>query len=139
MTPAPRRQTNHRRGFTLVEVTIACALLAAVFIGIGRFVTFWNAARRTAEERDMALRVVENSLESVAAGQPLESTRQHAQSSLDGTFRSPLLDLVAGEPDDAGLTPLRASLSWENAYGERVSPVELTAWVASQTLKEPQP
>jgi prepilin-type N-terminal cleavage/methylation domain-containing protein len=118
---------NPRTGFSLVEMTIAVGLLGVLFGVLGQFVSRWDAARRAADERAFALRTLENFLERAAVGEP-DSETLSADKDVAARLRSPQLQVARGELDDLGLIPMRASLSWQNAQGQRVTPVVLTAW-----------
>jgi type II secretory pathway pseudopilin PulG len=116
-----------RAGFTLIDMTIAAGLLAVLFGMLGQFVSRWEAARHAAEERAFALRTVENFLE-LASLSSVGAETLSANPEVALRLRSPQLQITRGEPDDLGLIPVTASLSWRNAQGQQVSPVVLTAW-----------
>ena len=116
-----------RAGFTLLEMTIAAGLLAVLFGVLGKFVSRWEAARRAADERAFALRTLENVLERTVAGEtPPESLS--GDTNVASRLRSPQLQFRRGEPDDLGLVPMTATLSWQNAEGQKVSPIIITVW-----------
>ncbi len=115
-----------RRGFNLIEMTIAATLLGVVFAVLGQFLARWEAARRSADDRTFALQTLECVLERAAA-EPGADIPLPAETEV--RLRSPQLEFDRSSPDDAGLIAVRASLSWQNAEGQRVSPVTLTAWV----------
>lgn len=120
------RGASRRRGFNLIEMTIAATLLGVVFAILGQFLVRWEAARRSADDRTFALQSLECALERAAA-EPGADIALPAET--EGRLRSPQLEFDRSAPDDAGLVAVRASLSWKNAEGQRVSPVTLTAWV----------
>ena len=116
-----------RRGFTLVEMTIAAALLGVLFAALGVFVSRWEAARRSANERALALRAVENALEHAIIARADTTSRDIDPETLE-QLRSPKLLIQQGDPDDLGLIPVTATLTWQNAQGQTTAPVSLTAW-----------
>ncbi|QDT56261.1 hypothetical protein Pan44_43130 [Caulifigura coniformis] len=118
-----------RRAFTLVEMGVACALLGFVFAVLGQFVSRWDAARRSVEERACALRLVENVLERATIAPAGTTLTLDADAA--ARLRSAELKISEGPADDAGLMAVTASLSWVNAEGQRVSPVAVTAWKRS--------
>jgi prepilin-type N-terminal cleavage/methylation domain-containing protein len=122
-----------RSGFTLVEMTVAATLLAVLFGVLGQFITRWEAARRSADERAFALRMLENFLERAAVSDANAET--FAANSDLARLRSPQLKVDRGEQDDLGLIPMTASLSWQNAEGQRVAPVVLTTWTRATTRR----
>jgi prepilin-type N-terminal cleavage/methylation domain-containing protein len=124
-----------RRGFTLVEIAVAAGLLGVLLGALGQFVSRWEAARHAAAERVFALRFLENVLERAAVGET-DVESQSSSPELAERLRSPELRVTPGEPDDVGLIPVTASLSWRNAQGERVSPVVLTAWRAADSVRQ---
>jgi len=105
---------------------VACALLGFVFAVLGQFISRWDAARRSVEERAYALRVVENVLERVTVAQT-ESTPK-LEADVETRLRSAELQFSQGAADELGIVAVTASLSWVNAEGHRVSPVAVTAW-----------
>ena len=125
--PRPYR-TRNSAGFTLVELTIATTLLCAVFVVVGQFLSRWAAARRSAADRAFALLVLENTLEQVTAD-GLNGGNIPLPAEVTERLRSPQLSLSAGIVDDAGLVPVTGQLSWQNAEGERTTPLTLTAWI----------
>jgi prepilin-type N-terminal cleavage/methylation domain-containing protein len=118
---------SSRRAFSLIEMTIAAALLGVVFSVLGQFLSRWEAARRSADERAYALRTIENILERVAI-RAADPTDLLADLHVADRLNAPQLNLTRGEPDDLGLIRITASLSWQNGQKQRVSPVTLTAW-----------
>jgi len=120
--------TGARRGFTLIELTIAAALLGLLVGALSQFIGRWEAARRAADERRFALSAIENLMERATV---LDFDPAAAEEELQGRLNSPRVEFRISEPDDLGLIAMTASLSWQNAQGERTSPVTLTAWKRS--------
>lgn len=118
-----------RRGLTLVEITIAITLLSAVFVVVGQFLSRWHAAQRSAADREFALLSLENALEHAAANPDTELQNVTIPDGVAVRLRSPQLKLSAGAVDDAGLVAVTGELSWQNAEGQRTSPVILTTWI----------
>lgn len=117
-----------RRGFTLVEMAVAATLLGIVFAVLGRFLSRWDSARRSADDRAFALRTVESVIERAATAPVATIETMHLPEDAEVRLRAPQLKIVAASPDDAQLISVTASLSWQNAEGQRVTPVTLTSW-----------
>ena len=126
--PRPHRSRNNA-GFTLVELTIATTLMCTVFVVVGQFLSRWSAARRSAADRTFALLILENTLEQVTVHGGLNGEKIPLPAEITERLRSPQLSLSAGDVDDAGLVPVTGVLSWQNAEGERTTPLTLTAWI----------
>ena len=129
MTGQPLIGHRPRRAFTLIEMTIAATLLGVVFAVLGQFLVRWEAARRAADDRTFALQTLECILERVAAGQADDLLPTGTGLRL----RSPEFELVQTPPDDANLTAVTGRLTWQNAEGQRVTPVVLTTWNSSSS------
>lgn len=120
-----------RPAFSLVEMTVAATLLGVLLGAVGQFLSRWEAARRAADERLRALGIVENVLERAAATVHQQRIRPSVAlpEGVDAVLNSPRLDVSFGSREASELTSVTASLSWENAHGQRVSPVALTTWL----------
>jgi prepilin-type N-terminal cleavage/methylation domain-containing protein len=125
------RQRSARRGMTLVEMVIAASLLGVLFGAVGQFLGRWEAARRAAEERVLALRAVENVLERSAAAVRRQTgvTNVALPADVEARLNAPRLEVSVGSRDESDLSAVTASLSWRNPQGEQVAPVVLTAWL----------
>ncbi len=121
------RLPPRRPAFTLVELAIAITLLGAVFAVLGQFLVRWEAARRAADDRIFALQTLECALERLSARREVQDDLLPAGAG--ERLRTPQLSMEYGTPDDAGLTAVTARLTWQNAEGQQVTPVVLTAWL----------
>jgi prepilin-type N-terminal cleavage/methylation domain-containing protein len=127
-----------RRAFTLIEMTIAATLLGILFAALGQFLSRWEAARRATNDRSFALRTLENVLERDAV-RVVDAESISADLNAEGRLKSPQFELTHGATDDRELVPVTVSLSWQNAQGQRVSPVTLTAWKRGGAPRESSP
>ena len=130
MEPDPARRCG-RSAFSLVEMTVAATLLGFLLAAVGQFLSRWEAARRAADERLRALGLVENVLEQAAATvhQQQIAPTLTLPAGADSILNAPRLEVAVGPRDASQMTSLTASLSWENAQGQRVTPVALTTWL----------
>ncbi len=103
-----------RRGFTLVEMTIATTLLGITFGFLGLFVSRWNNAQKSAEQRIIALRVAENLLERRLADPKREPRLPDGVSERLQDVRA---EWSVGIVDDLGFQPATVVVSWTNSAG----------------------
>jgi prepilin-type N-terminal cleavage/methylation domain-containing protein len=132
---APERHPRAvRRGFTVIEVSLALAVLLAASILLTQFLVASSQQRKLADQRRLALEELSNRLERVMAakwedanvaaieGQELS---QAVQENL------PAAKLTADITDEPGGSTsgkrVRLEISWEQ-HGQRVSPIGLAGW-----------
>lgn len=134
--PARRRAVAAtRRGYTLIELTIASLLLGTA-MGLIAPALIWIAReRRAADRRQEALQEVQNVLERLTA-RPWETVTADlaGETQLDERLRDQLPEAklsveVAEVPDDAEAKRVSVELRWENGPERAAAPVRLTAWM----------
>jgi len=129
----PCRRSD-RRGFTLVEITIAVFLLAIAMALTAQVVGWLLSARRSSERRQWATREAAVVMERLSA---LPWGRLTADSVKDLPFSNQVgrelprgeLAVAVDEPPGAGSKRLSIRIRWRNQAGEWDAPVRLTAWV----------
>lgn len=115
-------------GFTLVEATVAVAIIAIVIVAIGSVLTRLPAGSRVVRDEDLALKIARAKIEDLRAG-------GYSALPASGPFTSPLLNSLtsgAGSVTIAAMSSttkqISAQVSWrENGTPESVSLVTLMA------------
>jgi Prokaryotic N-terminal methylation motif len=128
------RAPDRRRGFGLIEMAIAGALIAVAMTVTVQVVGWIALERRAVERRERALLEAENLMERIVAApwQDLstESVKRFSLSETTAGFlRSPTLDVIVTPFDDA---PARkkvvVEIRWLDRTGRPEAPVRLVAW-----------
>lgn len=122
------------RGFTVIEVSLALAVLLAASILLTQFLVASSQQRKLADQRRLALEELSNRLERVMAAKwedvnvvaiEEQELSQAVQENL------PAAKLTASVTDEPGGPTsgkrVRLEISWE-LHGQRVSPIGLTGW-----------
>jgi Tfp pilus assembly protein PilV len=119
---------------TLPEVVIALAVLSAAMLAVVKLVGVAAGQRRLAEQRRVALQEIANEAERLA----VVPWDELAPDKLKGWTPSPELTAVlptascqaeVSEPAGAPISrQIRLAVTWQNAAGQEVKPVELTVW-----------
>lgn len=124
-----------RSGFSLVELVIACLLVAAAAACTLPTAGWIMVERRTAQRRQMAAEEVANLMERVTClpWQGITPPRI-AQIGLDPEIERQLPDatLAATVDSDEQAKRIGLALSWTDRAGQAVAPVRLTTWVFRQ-------
>jgi prepilin-type N-terminal cleavage/methylation domain-containing protein len=130
-----------RRGFTMIEMVAAMALLMVAMTLVVELVGWVAAERRAAERRTRAIQEAANLMERLTARAPGVLTPEGvaalrlspaAQAALPGGELKVRLD-----PAEDGLTRIRLELRWRDRSGGFEAPVRLTSWVAPQRRTRP--
>lgn len=133
----PFRSTQHsaRRGFTLLEVTIAALALAILTVTIMQAMLAIERAREATERTDYASRELDNLMErfihqpwetiTAAAAAKMEPPQQLA----DNLPAAELETLVALETEPIDAKRITMKLRWRAQAGRMREPLVLTAWV----------
>lgn len=124
-----------RRGFTLVEVSAAAAILALCMALTVQVVGWVGAERRIAARRQWALREADNLMERLTI-RPWESLKP------DGVDDPKVVERIRSElPDgrlkievspatgDPAAKRVRVEIRWKNKAGNDDAPVQVTAWI----------
>ena len=122
-----------RRGFTVIEVSLALAILLAAAILLTQFLVASSQQRKLADQRRLALEELSNRLERVQAAKwddvnsAAIEKQEFSRAVQDHLLAVKLTATVADEPGPAGGKRVRLEISWEQ-HGQRVSPIGLTGW-----------
>lgn len=123
---------DRRRGFSLVEATIAVVLLLIAMTMAVRAVAWVATERRSADRRATALREANNLLERLAAGIDDEPwlSPEAADALPSGTIA------VDREPepidgDGPALVRIIVTVRYDDRGGMPAGPVRLTTWIAA--------
>jgi prepilin-type N-terminal cleavage/methylation domain-containing protein len=130
-----RAPGGSRRGFTLVEMTAATAVLTIGLALTAQVVTWVAAERRVAARRQWALHEADNVLERVTVRSWDTLTSESVQDpALAERVRAELPDGrvsidVAADSADSSAKRVRVEIRWRSKAGVDDAPVQLTAWV----------
>ena len=123
-----------RPGFTVIEVSLALAVLLAASVLLTQFLVASSQQRKLADQRRLALEELSNRLERVMAAKwedvnaaAIEG-QELSQAVQENLPAAKLTASIADEP--GGPTSgkrVRLEISWEQ-HGQRVSPIRLTCW-----------
>lgn len=134
MRATERYPCASRRGFTVIEVSLALAVLLAASILLTQFLVASSQQRKLADQRRLALEELSNRLERVMAAKwedvnvPAIEGQEFSQTVQENLPAAKLTVDITDEP--GGPTSgkrVRLEISWEQ-HGQRVSPIGLTGW-----------
>ena len=123
-----------RKGVTILEATVAAALLGTLMMVCLHLLSATSAQRRALDQRQAAVIELSNEMERLTALPWAEMTRlKPADERISPWARAILpeaklkveLATPAGDPAARRIT---TSLRWQDRNGEFLSPVTLTAW-----------
>jgi len=123
-----------RRGFTIVEMTVAAAMLGMLLAVCLQMVAAMVAQRRAADQRQCATIELANVMERLAARPWAELTPQAvAGEQTPASIRSLLpgaeLKVEISTPtDEPGAKRIAASLRWQDRSGGFLPAVTITTW-----------
>lgn len=130
---AIRHSSATRRGFTVIEVSLAMVTLLAAAVLLSQFLVASTQQRKLADQRRLALEEISNRLERVLAAKwedvnAAAIEKQEFTPDVQNLLPAAKLTAsVADEPGPAGGKRVRLEISWEQ-NGQRVTPLGLTAW-----------
>lgn len=135
--PSIRRRAPS--GFSLIEISVAISVLATLFVLVGTIVVRSRSADEILQQRQLAIRLVENALER-AAGQarrdgkvlPPELPKEA------NALKEARLSLEVGTADPEGFSAVTVKLDWTDSAGQPNAPISLSAWLPA-TVGEGQP
>lgn len=115
-----------RRGMSLMELIVACGLLATLASVL--IPTLQGIARARTELllKELAIRELRNLAERGLAGEEPSSLR--LSSTTEQLLPGPELVVTVLPEPETSLERIRMSLSWEDSVGQRIVPVELNWW-----------
>jgi uncharacterized membrane protein len=123
-----------RRGMTLTEMGVALVILTVAMIALVQLVGTAAQQRRRSDQRRLALQEIGNqaerlslvSWEEVAPG---ELASWEPSAGLSAVLPQAACHVeVCDEDGSPAARRIRLSVTWQNATGQRVEPVELTVW-----------
>ncbi|HBO44109.1 MAG TPA: hypothetical protein DD670_09295 [Planctomycetaceae bacterium] len=127
--------TTKRSGFSLMETTVAIALLAAAGAICVQVLVAGAAARRAADQRLFASREAANVMERLMAA-PRDRLTPESVETL--TLRDEAIDVLPGAKLTVALAPstdegppatrVTLTLAWKTRAGTAALPVRLVAW-----------
>ena len=118
---------------TLLELVAAAALLATILVVCLQLLAATTLQRRAADQRQLALGEVENTLERLDAKPWNELTPQTTAGQLSPTLRSRLPDAelrieVATSSAEPSAKRIAVSLRWKDYAGQFTKPVTIVTW-----------
>ena len=137
----------NRRGFTIVELIVAGALLATLLAVCLKMFVSWTDWRRESDRRRLALLEVANVMERLAATPWDDLTpegggdmriSEHADKSLPNAKLT--IDVSASPPDQTPPSKrLALSLEWRDRAGRMSAPIEIVTWRFLNPPDQPPP
>jgi Tfp pilus assembly protein PilV len=129
-----RHSRATRCGFTVIEVSLALAVLLAASILLTQFLVASSQQRKLADQRRLGLEELSNRLERVLAAKWEDvnvAAIEEQEFSPTVQDNLPAAKLTASIADEAGGPAsgkrVKLEISWEQ-HGQRVSPIGLTGW-----------
>jgi hypothetical protein len=124
-----------RRGFTVIEATIAAAMLAMLLASSMQMVRLVSAYQRTADRRIIALEAVQSVSDQIAnipwdKLTAASATTVSIPKPLQPYLPAPALRIsLSEEATPVPSKQLRVELAWRGSDGQPVAPVRLTTWI----------
>lgn len=129
------RHSARRRGFTLLEVSVAAAVLVMLMAVTVQMLGWAAGERRAAERRQWALQEATNVLERLTAQSWASLTAEAVASvELSPQARAVLPDAelkieVTSRPGPPSAKQLVVDVRWQRPAGQSVASVRLSSWV----------
>jgi type II secretory pathway pseudopilin PulG len=129
------------RGFTVLEVSLALAILLGAAILLTQFLVASTRQQKLADQRRLALEELSNRLERMKAAKGSEVTAAKLEAgelSAASKARLPGAKLkadIVDEPGPAGGKQVRLTITWEESGGR--TSLELTGWRYSPAEGQP--
>ncbi len=141
--PPPRRG-GARRGFTIVEITVALGILSVGILLVAQMALWSLHERRRQALREEALEAAANVLEAARAGPweqltPEWAAAQRLPASLTAELREAKLN-VRVEPEESLPAARRVSveITWRHEDGTAARPVSLVGLFGTRTAPQPE-
>lgn len=128
------RHNRHRRGISVLEVTLALLVLGVAITGLVQLIATAAAQRRVSETRRLAAQEVANQAERLAllSWDELTAERLAAVQPSELLLATvPTARLQATVTPEAGLPEakrVRIEVQWTDASGQSPAPIGLTVW-----------
>lgn len=125
---------DHRRGFSLMEIIAAAGLLSVIMLVTVPSLRWVAAGRRDAAQRQLASQELANVMERVLARESSALTPEAVATeelSAEAKARLPGGELkvtVTATDDSPPAKRVTAELRWNDATGQSMAPMRLTAW-----------
>ena len=122
-----------RRGMTLLELAVAAAVLGTMLVVCLQMLTATAAQHKVADQRQLAVLEVENTMERLAARPWSELTPQSAAGQLSPAAgsRLPGAELkveVTTSPTEPAAKRIAVTLRWKDHSGRFTKPVTIVTW-----------
>ncbi len=131
-----RRKHGARRGYGLIEVTMALLVLGVAMILMVKLLGWTGLDRREARRRSLAIQEVVNVMERISLDRYEDVTEgrakavAHSRNAADALPGAAWEVAVVEEPDTrASAKRISVRLRWRHASGDLDNPVGLTSWV----------
>ena len=124
-----------RRAFTLLELSVAAAMLAVLMVSGIQMIRLTSTHQRAAERRVIALEAVQAVADKVGNTPWDKLTSQVAKQATIAKLLQPYLPgatlsvALNDETAPAASKRLHVELAWRGADGQPVAPVRLTTWI----------
>lgn len=123
---------RHRRGFTLLELTTACAMFVVVALVVAELIHVITRQERSADARQAALRAVANRLEQLQARDwddlPVAKTHETLPDDVQLLLKSARMQTEVTAVEAGAARKIRVQIDWRDPAGNWLSPVALSAW-----------
>ncbi|WP_254507003.1 hypothetical protein [Anatilimnocola floriformis] len=138
------RAAAHRSAFTILEMTIASAMFVACALVVAQLLHLIARQERATDARQAALRAVANRLD-VLQAQTWEQlavrvvTDEAAPEDVLLLLKTATMHSEVVALDDDASRQIRVWVEWRDPAGNRVQPIELSAWKHRPAPVEEQP
>jgi type II secretory pathway component PulJ len=143
MLRATSKHRRHRRGFTLLEVGIACAMFVIVGIVVAELLHVVARQERTADARQAALRAVANRLEQLQARAwdelPVAKMDERPPEDVLQLLKNARMQSEVTAVEEGAARQIRVQIDWRDPAGNWLPPVALSAWKHRPAKSEEQP
>jgi type II secretory pathway pseudopilin PulG len=123
---------HRRRGFTLLELTTACAMFVVVALVVAELVHGITRQERSADARQAALRAVANRLEQLQARDwddlPVAKTDETLPDDVQMLLKTARMQTEVTTVEEGAARQIRVQIDWRDPAGNWLPPVALSAW-----------
>jgi Tfp pilus assembly protein PilV len=121
-----------RRGFTLLEVGIACVMFVVVGLVLAELLHLVARQERSADARQAALRAVANRLEQLQARAwddlPVAKKDETPPDDVLLLLKSARMQAEVIDVEEGAVRQIRVQIEWRDPAGNWLPPVALSAW-----------
>ena len=138
------RRRSHRRAYTILEVTIASVMFIACAVVIAQMLHLIARQERATDARQAAIRTVANRLEVLQASSWDELEVRPARDEpvpeiVLAVLKTATMHSEVSAVEEGAARQIRVWIEWRDPAGNRVQPIELSAWKHRPTSAEGQP